>query len=71
MSQVPITIPIESIDLKELRKRAQRLRDEADAAQEHPGTGAIRRQGFVPVAQPVPVLPLEPERIPFLSLIHI
>lgn len=65
MSQKPFTIPIESIDLKELRKRTQRLRDEADAAQEDRGPVAeIRRQGFVPTTQPTPVLPLEPERIP-------
>lgn len=62
MSQKPITIPIESIDLRELRKR---LRDEADSVQEEPDSiSEIRRQGFVPVAQPTPVLPLEPQRIP-------
>lgn len=67
MSQVPFTIPIESIDFKELRKRTRRLRDEADAAQEEPDFAAeIRRQGFrrptvVPTAQPVPT-PRDPSR---------
>lgn len=62
MSQVPFTIPIESIDLKELRKRAEERRRAAPAVP-RPVPTSFAAPVPTPTALPVP-LPLETERIP-------